>query len=85
MIPQDHPALDRAPGQFDTSVPYDPVALSQSFGNMSPPSYEHQNTRTASTFLPPSAYGFTQPQSYAAPPATTWTEQTRGKTKAPQR
>ncbi|MFE3118943.1 hypothetical protein [Streptomyces niveus] len=61
LIPQDHPALDRAP------------------------SHEHQNTWTASTLLPPSAYGSAQPQSYSPPPATTRTEQTRRKGKTPQR
>ncbi|MFE9295994.1 hypothetical protein [Streptomyces niveus] len=85
LISQDHPALDRAPVQFHTSAPYDPVALSQSFGNMSLPSREGQGTWTASTLLPPSAYGSAQPQSYSAPPATTRTEQTQGKGKAPQR
>ncbi|MFD4702092.1 hypothetical protein [Streptomyces niveus] len=72
-------------GQFDTSAPHDPAALSQSFGNMSLPSREGQGTWTASTLLPPSAYGSAQPQSYSAPPATTRTEQTQGKGKAPQR
>ncbi|MEV8340258.1 hypothetical protein [Streptomyces niveus] len=47
-------------------------------------SHEHQNTWTASTLLPPSAYGSAQPESYA-PPATTRTGQTQGKGKAPQR
>ncbi|MFG2175296.1 hypothetical protein ACGFMO_28710 [Streptomyces niveus] len=85
LIPQNHPALNQAPVQFHTSAPYDPVALSQSFGNMSLPSREGQGTWTASTLLPPSAYGSAQPQSYSAPPATTRTEQTQGKGKAPQR
>ncbi|MEV8404112.1 hypothetical protein [Streptomyces niveus] len=60
-------------------IPQDQPALDQA------PSYEHQNTWTASTLLPPSAYGSAQPQSYSPPPATTRTEQTWGKGKAPQR
>lgn len=44
-----------------------------------------QGTWTASAFLPPSAYGSPQPQSYTAPAATPRTQLTPGKAKAPQR
>ncbi|TFI30907.1 MULTISPECIES: hypothetical protein [Streptomyces] len=60
-------------------IPQDHPALDQA------PSHEHQNTWPASTLLPPSAYGSAHPQSYSPPPATTRTEQTRRKGKAPQR
>lgn len=96
-------------GQFDTSAlagsssmaafsPYDPVALSQSFGNMHLPSYdipqvptypvghsEGPGNWTAAAFLPPSAAESAQPQPYSAPAANTRTEQTQAKGKAPQR
>lgn len=77
---------------------YEPVALSQSFENMHLPSYdipqvptypvghsEGPGNWTAAAFLPPSAAEYAQPQPYSAPAAHTWTEQTQGKGKAPQR